>query len=120
MTIKLYDSELRIMELLWNVEQLKASDIAKILGDKIGWSKTTTYTVIKKCVDKGAIKKENPHFVCSALITKNEVQLAETNELIDKLYNGSTSMLFASLLQNETLTKNEITELKDLVNKLEE
>lgn len=120
MAIKLFDSELRVMELIWQKGAIRASKIAEILGDEIGWSKTTTYTVIKKCLDKGAIKRENPHFVCTALIDKSKVQLAETTEHIDKFYNGSASMLFASLVQNKKLTKNEINELKDLVSKLEE
>ena len=70
MEIKLFDSELKIMEILWKGGETTARSIAETLKEQIGWSKTTTYTVIKKCIDKGVVNRKEPGFVCRPLITK--------------------------------------------------
>ena len=74
MEIKLFDSELKIMEILWKGGETTARSIAETLKEQIGWSKTTTYTVIKKCIDKGVVNRKEPGFVCRPLITKEQVQ----------------------------------------------
>jgi predicted transcriptional regulator len=119
-TIKLFDSELKVMEIIWEKEPITAKEISLILGETIGWNKNTTYTIIKKLIEKHIIHREEPNFVCTAAIKKAEVQSAETNNLIDKLYNGSKKMFFAAFLQNEKLSKEEIAELKQLIDKSEE
>lgn len=115
MEIKMFDSELRVMDILWNEGEKTAKEIAMILNNKINWSKTTTYTVIKKCLDKGAITRTEPNFVCRAAITKEQVQEAHTNELIGKLFGGRPDGLIASLLGTKSLTEKEIEELKRIV-----
>ena len=62
--VKLYDSEIKVMNLLWEKGSMKAADIAKEMERRVGWNKNTTYTVIKKCVSKGAIERREPGFVC--------------------------------------------------------
>lgn len=119
MTMKLFDSELKIMEILWREGDTTARRIAEILNKQVGWSKTTTYTVIKKCLDKGAIERQNPNFVCRALVSKAQAQEAETTELINKLYNGSKDQLIASLLGRGNMTPQEIEKLKQLVGELD-
>jgi len=119
-TIKLFDSELKVMEIIWEKEPITAKDISLYLSDTIGWNKNTTYTIIKKLIDKKIIIREEPNFVCTAAVNKAEVQSAETNNLIDKLYNGSKKMFFAAFLQNEKLSKDEIEELKLLIEKSKE
>jgi len=119
MEIKLFDSELKIMDLLWKEGEVTAKHIADVLGKQIGWSKTTTYTIIKKCLDKGAISRAEPDFVCHALITRAQAQEFETNELINKMYNGAADQLIASLLGNKKLSAKEIERLKRLVHELE-
>ena len=89
MDVKLFDSELKVMEVLWEQGPKNAKDIVEILAKSIGWNKNTTYTVIKKCVDKGAVKREEPGFICRPLISRQEVQDFETEELIDKMFDGS-------------------------------
>jgi len=118
MQIKLFDSELKIMEILWTKGDLNAGQIAQILKDEVGWKRNTTYTVIKKCVDKGAIERSDPKFHCHALISREEAQNYETDELIDKMFDGSKQKFFSAFLSEKTLTSEEITQLKDLVNKL--
>ena len=76
MEIKLFDSELKVMDILWKEGDTSAKDIAEILNRQVGWSKTTTYTVIKKCINKGATGRSEPGFICRALISRKEVQEA--------------------------------------------
>lgn len=71
---KLYDSELKVMEPLWADGPLSAGALAKRLGASCGWNRNTTYTVIKKLIDKGAVARSDPGFVCTPLITRREVQ----------------------------------------------
>lgn len=119
MNIHLFDSELKVMDLLWQKETLSAKEIAAILHKSTGWSKTTTYTVIKKCIDKGAISRSDPGFLCSAIISREAVQANETAELIEKFYDGAADQLVASLLSRKALTKDEIKRLRQLVAELE-
>jgi predicted transcriptional regulator len=114
-TMKLFDSELKVMEIIWEKEPVTAKEISLILGDSIGWNKNTTYTIIKKLIDKQIVSREEPNFVCTSLVKKADIQKAETNSLIEKLYNGSKSKFFAAFLQHEKLTKEEIDELKSLI-----
>lgn len=103
-TIRLHEGELNVMELLWSNQNLPAKDIAKIIKDYIGWEKNTTYTVIKRLIDKGAIKREDPGFICKAIITKKEVQKIETEALISKVFGGSLESFFTDYLMDQSLT----------------
>lgn len=116
--MKLFDSELKVMQVLWENGDTSAKDIAAVLGKQVGWSKTTTYTVIKKCIDKGAVSRTDPNFICHAEVSLDEAREYETDELIIRMYNGSADMLAASLLSSDRLSKEEIGRLKELVNKL--
>ena len=115
MTLKLFDSELKIMEVIWKEGDLSAKAIAEILRDSIGWNKNTTYTVIKKCVEKGAIERREPNFICHALVSKEDIQGSEIDELVNKLFDGSTELLFASLVGHKKLPDNMIEKLKQIV-----
>jgi len=115
MKIKLFDSELRVMDVLWRYGDTTAKRIAEILKEQVGWSKTTTYTVIKKCIEKGAIERREPDYICHPLITRGQVQEFETTELIDKMYDGAADRLVASLLESRKLTREEIERLKQLI-----
>lgn len=117
--MKLFDSELRVMEVLWTNGQTTARAVAEILKEEVGWNVNTTYTVIKKCIAKGAVERTEPHFQCRALISRKDVQLAQTDELIGKFYDGSVDKLFAAVLGNRKLTIQEIDSLKKLVDELE-
>ena len=107
MNVKLFDSEQKVMEVLWREGNLHAGQIEE-----------TTYTVIKKCIEKGAIERQEPKFFCKALITREQIQKAETNELINKLFDGSKMQFFSAFLSEDKLSNEEISELKELVNKL--
>lgn len=113
--IRLHEGELNIMELLWSNKTLAAKDISKIIKEYIGWEKNTTYTVINRLIDKGAIKREDPGFLCRATISKRTVQTIETKALLNKLYNGSLSTFLNEYLKNQDLSKAEVLELQRIV-----
>lgn len=113
-TVKLFDSELKIMEIVWNKEPVSAKEITLIAADTIGWNKNTTYTIIKKLIEKNAIERTEPNFICTSLIKKEDVRNSETRSLIDKLYNGSKKAFFAAFLE-DGVTDDELEELKKLI-----
>lgn len=120
MPIKLFDSELKVMSVLWREGDKTAKEISDILKAETGWNMNTTYTVIKKCIAKGAIERREPNFQCRSLIPKEAVQAAETDELIGKLFDGSADKLFAALLSRKKLTAQQIENLKQIVGDLDE
>ena len=118
MEIKVFDSELKVMETLWKEGDLTAGQLAKVLKQQIGWNRNTTYTVIGKLIDKGAIKRYGDNFSCKAAITKEQVRHYEAKELIGKLYDGSAEVFLSAFLSGESLSDGEIEGLKQLVEKL--
>jgi len=114
MGIKLFDSELKVMEVLWREGDLPAKKICEILGGVIGWNRNTTYTVIKKCVEKKAIERREPDFVCHALINKDEIQNIEVDNLIDKMFDGSSDLLFSSLIGRKKISGEVLEKLKKI------
>lgn len=119
MDIKLFDSELKVMDVLWREGDCTAKHISDVLREEVGWNMNTTYTLIKRCIQKGAIQRSEPHFLCHALIAKQEVQAAETDALIDKIFGGCADQLFASLLSRKKLTAAQLEQLKALVDEME-
>ena len=116
--MKLFDSELKVMEVLWAQGDRTAREIASLLREETGWNVNTTYTVIKKCVAKGAVERSEPNFLCHALVTKAEIQTAETEELIGRLFDGSPDLLFASLISSQKLSPEQIGRLREIVNEM--
>lgn len=121
MDMKLFDSELKVMETLWKAgEDLSAGQIAKQLQEEIGWNRNTTYTVIKKCIAKGAVERRDPKFMCHALVTRQEAQSYETKELIERMFDGSKQKFFAAFLSDGRLSQTELAELKAMIADLED
>ena len=119
MDTKLYNSELKILNVLWKEGELPAKDIIKILNKEVGWNKSTTYTMLKRCAEKGLIEYGASDFVCRALITREDAQKYETRELIESMYDGSPDRLIASLLNGEYLSGDDIEKLKKLINSMD-
>lgn len=117
MAEKLFDSERRVMECLWEQGDLSAKELAALLNSQVGWSKTTTYTVIRKCVEKGVVRRSDPGFICHAAISRNDVCDRETDELIRRNFEGRADRLVASLLDSRKLSAEEIDELKKIIGK---
>ncbi len=119
MEIKLFDSEIKVMSVLWREGDATAKHISDVLKEETGWNMNTTYTLIKRCIKKGAIERSEPNFMCHALVSREAVQEAETNELIQKIYDGSANNLFAALLGKKRLTAEQIEQLRQIVDKWE-
>lgn len=115
MEMKLFDSELKIMGVLWREGDVTAKHISDVLKEETGWNMNTTYTLINRCIKKGAIERSEPHFLCHAQISKEEVQKEETEELINKIYDGSADKLFAALLGRKSLSARQLERLKEIV-----
>jgi len=120
MKIKVFDSELKIMEILWRNGEMSAREIAYILEEEIGWNVNTTYTVIKKLIAKNAIERRDPKFRCIPLITKADIQKQEAQELSGKLFGGSPSALLSAFLTDDDIPKSEITRMKALIELLDD
>lgn len=103
------------MEVLWEQEPRSAKEIVEILSARIGWNKNTTYTVIKKCIEKGAIEREEPGFLCRALVTRDEVAQSETEQLIDKMFGGSSELFFSSFLKNQGISEDDAARLAKMI-----
>lgn len=114
---KLFDSELKLMEILWEQEPVSAKQLSILAASRIGWNKNTTYTIIKKLVEKGVIQRAEPGFVCTSLVNKQDVRQSETRSLIDRLFDGSKKAFFAALFQNESLSEEELADLKNMIDK---
>lgn len=115
--MRLHEGELNVMELLWSNKVLAAKDISKIIKEYIGWEKNTTYTVIKRLIDKGAVTREDPGFLCRAKVTKKDVQEIETKVLLSKMYNGSLTNFITDYLGSRRLTTEQVIELQRVLNR---
>lgn len=114
---KLFDSEAKVMEIIWEKSPISAKDISLIATEKVGWNKNTTYTVIKKLEAKGFIRREDPGFICTPLVSQSQMQKVEVASLVKKIFGGSRKALFSALLEDEPLTEEEIRELHKLIDK---
>ncbi len=114
--ITLFESELKVMEILWEKGLISAKEVSLQALKLYEWNKNTTYTVLKKLIAKEAVLRHEPNFMCETLVTKEQVQLGETRKLVDKLYNGSSKLLLSSFIQDEKLSKDDLKSLRDLIN----
>ncbi|TYQ16726.1 UNVERIFIED_CONTAM: putative transcriptional regulator [Acetivibrio alkalicellulosi] len=112
---KIFDAEYRFMNIIWENSPVKSSELVKLADDELGWKKSTTYTVIRRLCERGILKNENT--IVTALVDRDHVMQLETEEHIDKIYNGSLKMFFATFLQNEKLGKDEVEELEKIIKK---
>ena len=111
---RLFDAELRLMEIIWEREPVSAKAISLIAAEQFGWNKNTTYTVVKRLIEKGVLQRDEPGFICSSKLGKADVQRAETMTLIEKLFGGSKKAFFAAFA-DEQLSPDEVDALKALI-----
>lgn len=113
--IKLFEGELKLMELLWEREGASARELSLIAAERIGWNKNTTYTVIKKLIKKGVIKRSEPGFICHSLISREKVGIEEAREVLDSFFDGSLKAFFSSFMSDRKLSAREAEELRKLI-----
>ena len=112
-TPKVFESEYRFCLILWENEPITCAKISDICKEKLGWARTTTYTVIKRLGDRGVLKKEGS--TITSLVSKEEIQLAEMNELFEERFEGSLPAFIAALAKKQKLSENEYNDLKKLL-----
>lgn len=112
-TPKVFDSEYRFCLILWENEPISSSKLAALCKERLDWSKTTTYTVIRRLCDRGVIKNENA--VVSSLVSKEEVQESELNTLVEKTFEGSLPAFIAAFSRSKKLSDAEVDQLQKLI-----
>ena len=113
MTPKIFESEYRFCLILWEHEPIKSTDLAKLCKEKLDWSKTTTYTVIKRLSERGVIQNENT--IVTSRISKEEAQQRELEELMDKKFEGSLPAFIAAFGKRQALSDAEIEEIRKII-----
>lgn len=117
-TPKVFESEYRFCLILWENEPINSTKLAKLCGEKLGWSRTTTYTVIKRLSERGVVKNENA--VVTSLVSKGEVQAAEMDELLEKTFEGSVPAFLAAFTKRKKLSEKEVAEIRRMLDAYEE
>ncbi len=117
-TPKVFESEYRFCLILWENEPIKSTELAKLCEAKLGWKKATTYTVIKRLTERGVIKSEKA--VITSLVTKEEVQAAEVDEVVEKTFDGNVPQFLAAFTRGRKLSKSEIDEIQKMIDEFKE
>lgn len=112
---KIFESEYRFCLVLWEHEPIRSTELARICREKLGWSKTTTYTVIRRLSERGVVKNENA--VVTSLISKEQAQCSELDELMEKKFEGSLPAFIAAFGKRQNLTEVEIEEIRRIIEK---
>ncbi len=114
-TPKIFESEYRFCLILWRHEPINSTKLARICKEELGWSRTTTYTVIRRLSDRGVVKNENA--VVTSLVSKEEVQAAEMDEMMEKTFEGSLPAFIAAFARRQKLSDSEIEEIRRIIEK---
>ena len=117
-TPEVFESEYRFCLILWENEPIKSTELAKLCEAKLGWKKATTYTVIKRLTERGVIKSENA--VITSLVTKEEVQAAEVDEVVERTFEGNVPQFLAAFTRGRKLSKSEIDEIQKMIDEFKE
>ena len=110
---KIFESEYRFCLVLWENEPINSSQLAKLWKDRLGWSRTTTYTVIKRLSDRGVVINQNA--TVSSLISKEQVQVSEMEEFVNKTFEGSVPAFIAAFAKKQNLSDKQIEQLKQII-----
>lgn len=114
-TPKVFESEYRFCLILWENEPVKSSELVKLCKEQLGWKPTTTYTVIKRLSERGVLKNENT--VVTSLVTKEQVQAAEIDEMVEKTFEGSLPAFIAAFTKHRKLSAKEIEEVQQMIDR---
>ncbi|HIV80409.1 MAG TPA: BlaI/MecI/CopY family transcriptional regulator [Candidatus Avanaerovorax faecigallinarum] len=112
-TPKVYESEYRFCRILWDNEPVRSTELVKLCREKLGWSKATTYTVIRRLSERGVVKNENA--VVTSLISREELEIAEIDELMDKRFNGSLPTFVAAFTRQQNLSEKQMEEIMRII-----
>ena len=114
-TPKIFESEYRFCLILWEHEPIKSSELVNLCRERLGWKPTTTYTVIKRLSERGVLKNENT--IVSSLVSKDEVQAAEINEMVEKTFEGSLPAFVAAFTKHRKISEKELDEVQAMIDR---
>ena len=114
-TPKIFESEYRFCLILWENEPINSGELTKICKERLGWSQTTTYTVIKRLSERGVV--QNREHTVTSLISKEEAQRAEVDELVEKKFEGSLPAFVAAFAKNSKMSSEDVSEMQRLIEK---
>ena len=117
-TPKVFESEYRFCLILWEHEPVRSSELVSLCREQLGWKPTTTYTVIKRLSERGVLVNENS--VVRALVTKDDEQAAEIDELVEKKFGGSLPAFIAAFAKNRRFSKTELDEVQRMIDSFRE
>jgi predicted transcriptional regulator len=112
-TPKVFESEYRFCLILWENEPIKSSKLVELCKEQLGWKPTTTYTVIKRLSERGILKNENT--IVTSLVTKEEVQATELNEMVEKTFEGSLPAFIAAFTKHQKISDEDINALQQMI-----
>lgn len=112
-TPKIFESEYRFCEILWEHEPVTSGDLVKLCQEKLEWKKSTTYTVIRRLAERGVLKSEQA--VVTSLVSKEDVQSSTSAEVVDRTFSGSLPGFIAAFTRKKTLTPKEAAEIQKII-----
>ena len=118
--IKIFEAEMHLMNRIWDEGTMKAIDLANWATENLGWKKNSTYSMLKKLLEKGALRRDEPGFVLTPLVTRSEIQDAELEELSDRMFQGRKGGIIAALTRNRTLSQQQAEALRALIESIDE
>ena len=117
-TPKIFESEFRFCCILWEHEPINSTKLVALCKEELGWSKATTYTVIKRLSERGVVKNENA--VVSSLVSRQEAEEARLNELVEDTFSGSIPAFIAAFSRSKKLKKDELQQLQEMIDSYQE
>ena len=115
-TPKIHESEYRFCLILWEYEPVTAVELVKLCQEQLGWKRTTTYTVIKRLGERGILKNENGQI--TSLISKEEAQACEIDELVEKKFEGSVPAFIAAFTKRTKISEKELDEVQKMIDQI--
>lgn len=115
---RLAEGEYRFACIVWDNEPLPSGKLVELSQERLGWKKSTTYTVLKKLVDRGILRNENA--VVTAAVPKEEVLREESRAVVDRAFDGSLPSFLAHFMGGRTISDEEADELKAIIDRYRE
>ena len=112
-TPKIFESEYRFCLLLWELEPVNSTKLVAVCKEELGWSKATTYTVIRRLAERGVLKNENT--MVTSLISKEEAQASRLTEMVEETFEGSIPAFIAAFSRSKKLSKADVDQLQALI-----
>lgn len=112
-TPKVFESEYRFCLILWEHEPIQSAQLAQLCNEQLGWSRTTTYTIIRRLAERGVVKSEKA--IVSSMVKKEDMQLSEINELVEKTFEGSLPAFVAAFARRQKLSEEDVETLRRLI-----